>query len=209
MFLNVDRECSNCIRLLSYRNEVKGEFPSWWNSPVNGFGDHNGWLLIVGLAPGKKGANRTGRPFTGDYAGDVLYKSLLTVGFATGVYNASVDDGIQLLDCSIINAVRCVPPANKPVTSEIRECSKFLLTDIQHMRNLRVILCLGHIAHNALFSILGGKLSHYSFKHRKQHNIGKYLVFDSYHCSRYNVNTKVLDEDDFTNLLLEIKSLDI
>jgi uracil-DNA glycosylase len=177
----------------------------WFNAPVPSFGDMNGRLLIVGLAPGLKGANRTGRPFTGDYAGDLLYATLLKFGFALGSYGARPDDGLALVDCMITNAVRCVPPENKPLPVEIRTCNRFLKTKINAMERLATIVALGRVAHDATLSALEAKKSSFVFGHGATHAIGSLGVFDSYHCSRYNTNTGVLTEKMFENVFAQVR----
>ncbi len=167
-------------------------------------------LLIVGLAPGLRGANRTGRPFTGDYAGDLLYTTLLSLGFAQGTYGQSRDDGLTLIDCAISNAVRCVPPQNKPLPEEITRCRSFLAATIAAMPNLVAILALGRIAHDLAVRTLGGKLSAHPFAHGRRHRLiagpRSLSLFDSYHCSRYNTNTGVLTADMFTTLFGEVRA---
>ena len=150
-----DRNCPLCPRLAEFRKAARKREPDWFNSPVNSFGDANAQLLIVGLAPGMQGANRTGRPFTGDYAGDLLYATLLEYGFARGVYQARPDDGLELVDCRISNAVRCVPPQNKPLPAEINTCRQFLIATIATMPRLRAIVALGRIAHESTLKALG------------------------------------------------------
>jgi uracil-DNA glycosylase family 4 len=175
--------------------------PEWHNAPVPSFGETSARLLIVGLAPGLNGANRTGRPFTGDYAGDLLYATLLEFGFATGVYQARPDDTLVMRNAIISNAVRCVPPANKPETSEISTCRQFLIRTMDALPNLRAIVALGRIAHDSVVRALGGPLARFPFKHGGEHVVssprGKLALFDSYHCSRYNTNTGVLTTDLF------------
>src|SRR6266849_5742730 len=160
-----DRNCPLCPRLASFREAARARQPEWFNSPVPSFGDPDGRLLIVGLAPGLQGANRTGRPFTGDFAGDLLYATLLEYGFAKGVYQARPDDGLKLVDCRIGNAVRCVPPQNKPLPVEINTCRQFLIAGMAEMPKLRAILALGAIAHNSLASALKLKKKDHAFAH--------------------------------------------
>jgi uracil-DNA glycosylase len=183
------RDCQLCPRLVAYRELNARQEPDWYNGPAPSFGDTLGWLLIVGLAPGRTGANRTGRPFTGDWAGDLLYATLDKVGLSSGTYDARPDDGLVLNGVMITNAVRCAPPLNKPETSEIATCSPFLKAQIAAMANLSTLICLGKISHDATIRTLGGKLSAYKFAHGSHHRIGDYDIFDSYHCSRYNTNT--------------------
>ena len=177
------------------RNREK--FPGFHNAPVESFGSIDAALLIVGLAPGLKGANRTARPFTGDYAGDLLYPTILEFGFASGNYGATPDDGLELKNCRITNAVRCVPPENKPVGAEMNACRPFLIDEIVAMKKLQVILALGSIAHNSVLRTLGHKQSAYKFGHTAEHVLPEGpLLIDSYHCSRYNTNTGRLDDGD-------------
>lgn len=194
--------CTLCPRLADFRGANRQSFPEWHNNPVPSFGPLDAQLLVVGLAPGLRGANRTGRPFTGDYAGDLLYPSLLAFGRASGTYRASPDDGLALVDTRITNAVRCVPPENKPTTKEQATCRPFLIAEIEAMPRLRSILVLGRIAHDAVLTTLGARKAAYPFKHGALHRFeGKLTVTDSYHCSRYNVNTGVLTEVMFHDAL--------
>jgi len=164
--------------------------PGWFNAPVPGFGDPDGWLAIVGLAPGERGANRTGRPFTGDFAGQLLYSTLLNLGLATGSYAETPDDGLALDGALIVNAVRCLPPRNKPEPAEIHQCRPFLADRLKAMPNLKVVLALGQIAHQSAVKALGGKLPKHPFGHAAVHLLHTgYVLVDSYHCSRYNQNT--------------------
>jgi uracil-DNA glycosylase len=178
-----------CPRLVAYRHENARQEPDWFNGPAPSFGDENAWLLIVGLAPGRTGANRTGRPFTGDWAGDLLYATLAKVGLSQGTYDARPDDGLSLHGVMITNAVRCAPPLNKPDASEIASCAPFLKARIAALPKLTTLICLGKISHDATIRTLGGKLSAYPFGHGARHEIGRYHLLDSYHCSRYNTNT--------------------
>jgi uracil-DNA glycosylase family 4 len=184
------RDCPLCPRLAVFRGAQRVAYPSWHNAPVPSFGAIDARLLIVGLAPGLKGANRTGRPFTGDYAGLLLYGTLKKFGFARGNYAERADDGLQLVDCRITNAVRCVPPENKPEPAEVKSCAKFLATEIAAMPRLTTILSLGLLSHNATLTVLGQKKSAYPFRHGAVHElVGAPALADSYHCSRYNTNT--------------------
>ena len=180
--------------------------PDWHNAPVPSFGDLSARLLIVGLAPGLKGANRTGRPFTGDYAGDLLYATLKKFGFARGDYGEHKDDGLTLIDCRVSNAARCVPPENKPLPEEVATCRRFLTAEVAAMPKLRAILALGQIAHGAVLATLGQKKSAFAFKHGAMHALpdGK-LLADSYHCSRYNTNTGRLTAAMFEAVFAELK----
>ena len=208
MPINPPRDCPICPRLAAFVQSHRPTHPDWHNAPVENFGDENGRLLIVGLAPGLRGANRTGRPFTGDYAGDLLYQMLGEFGFARGAYGATPTDGLSLHDVQITNAVRCVPPGNKPVGAEINACRPFLTETITAMPNLKVILSLGRIAHDSLVRTLGQKPSALPFGHNRVHQSeqGLYLV-SSYHCSRYNTNTGRLTEDMFRAVFVEITKL--
>jgi uracil-DNA glycosylase family 4 len=182
-------DCPLCPRLVAFRAEQRSVHPDWFNAPVPSFGDPAARLLIVGLAPGLRGANRTGRPFTGDFAGDLLYDTLAAFGFAAGTYRADPGDGLELKGCMITNAVRCVPPANKPAGSEVATCNRFLKARIASLPQLRAIVALGRISHDACLAALGLKARHYPFGHAAQHRAGTFQLFDSYHCSRLNTNT--------------------
>lgn len=203
---NPDPDCSLCPRLADFRNVQRGREPSWFNAPVPSFGDANARLLIVGLAPGLQGANRTGRPFTGDYAGDLLYGTLLKYHFARGHYAARPDDGLTLLDCRISNAVRCVPPQNKPLPAEIKQCRTFLVPTIASMPRLRAIVALGRISHDTLLKVLGLRASAAPFGHGAVHQAGAIKLFDSYHCSRYNTNTGVLTTEMFHAVFAQVRA---
>lgn len=184
------RDCDLCPRLVSFRHENRRRLADGFNAPVPSFGDLDAWLLIVGLAPGLHGANTTGRPFTGDWAGDLLYATLSKFGLATGSYGECADDGLRLDGVRITNAVRCVPPENKPTPAEAAACRPFLTAEIAAMTNLRVILALGTVAHDAVLTALGLKRSAAKFAHGALHNLPHGLTLaDSYHCSRYNTNT--------------------
>jgi uracil-DNA glycosylase len=196
-FTEPARDCPLCPRLVAYRAVNATQEPEWFNGPAPSFGDPNAWLLVVGLAPGRTGANRTGRPFTGDWAGDLLYATLAKVGLSRGTYDARPDDGLTLQGAMITNAVRCAPPLNKPETSEIAACAPFLKGRIAALPKLTTLICLGKISHDATVRTLGGKLSAYPFRHAARHKIADYTVFDSYHCSRYNTNTGRLTTEMF------------
>ena len=191
------RNCPRCPRLVAFRKEWRTREPSWFNAPVPAFGAVDARLLIVGLAPGLRGANRTGRPFTGDYAGDLLYATLKEFGFAHGEYAARPDDGLRLTDCRIANAVSCVPPENKPTPLEINTCRAFLAAAIHEMPRLAAIVALGRIAHESTIVALGEKRSRLPFSHGSAHQAGKLTLFGSYHCSRYNTNTGRLTPEMF------------
>ena len=201
-----DRNCPLCPRLVAFREEVRAREPAWFNSPVPPFGDPDGRLLIVGLAPGLQGANRTGRPFTGDFAGDLLYATLLEYGFASGVYQARPDDGLTLVDCRIGNAVHCVPPQNKPLPAEINTCRIFLSATIASMPRLRAIVALGRIAHDSTLKALGLRAAAAPFGHGAIHPAGTLKLYDSYHCSRYNTNTRVLTPQMFRSVFARVKA---
>jgi uracil-DNA glycosylase family 4 len=199
------RDCPLCPRLKDFRDNWRGREPSWFNAPVDSFGPKTARLLIVGLAPGLRGANRTGRPFTGDYAGDLLYDTLTRYGFAEGSYQASPDDGLTLKDARITNAVRCVPPENKPTPAEIKTCRTFLEAAIAEMRNLRAIVTLGRIAHDSTIAALKHRRVLAPFAHGASHEVGKLQVFASYHCSRYNTNTGVLTPKMFHDVFAAVR----
>jgi uracil-DNA glycosylase family 4 len=200
------RNCPRCPRLAAFRKKWRADEPTWFNAPVPSFGPLEARLLIVGLAPGLQGANRTGRPFTGDYAGVLLYETLARFHFARGQYSAHPDDGLQLSDCRITNAVRCVPPENKPTTAEIAACREFLKETIAEMKKLRAILALGRIAHDSVVTALGSKKSTAPFKHGGKNTLGELTLFSSYHCSRYNTNTGVLTPDMFRAVLSSVRA---
>jgi uracil-DNA glycosylase len=184
------RDCPFCPRLAAFRETNRKTYPEWFNAPVPSFGPADASLLIVGLAPGLKGANRTGRPFTGDYAGVLLYETLLKYGFARGTYKERPDDDFELTNCRITNAVRCVPPANKPLPEEIANCRVFLSATLDEMRNLSAILALGRIAFDSVLRAAGVKASKHKFAHGGTVDLGNgRKLFCSYHCSRYNTNT--------------------
>ncbi|MGE0847575.1 MAG: uracil-DNA glycosylase [Flavobacteriaceae bacterium] len=197
------RDCPLCPRLAEFRAEQRVNWPGWHNAPVPSFGAPRPRLLVVGLAPGLKGANRTGRPFTGDYAGDLLYATLKKFGFAAGEYRADPADGLTLHDCLITNAVRCVPPQNKPTPAEIRACNPFLGATLEASRP-PAVLALGRIAHDAVLDALGEKRSRHRFAHGARHETGGAALFDSYHCSRYNTNTGRLTTAMFEDVFAAI-----
>jgi uracil-DNA glycosylase family 4 len=208
-------DCPLCERLVAFRQAARAQNPGWFNAPVPTFGSERPRLLIVGLAPGLRGANRTGRPFTGDFAGELLYETLLSLGLAAGRYGQSADDGLTLVDCAITNAVRCVPPENKPTPAEISQCRRFLVATIAGLPELKAIIALGRIAHDSVVRALGEKLSALPFAHGREHLLphcgpAGLALFDSYHCSRYNTNTGVLTaemfRDVFTRAALYIRA---
>lgn len=184
------RDCPRCPRLVAFRDTCRAEYPDWWNAPVYAFGDPHAWLALAGLAPGKHGANRTGRPFTGDYAGDLLFATLAAFGLSRGVYDARIDDGLILDGAIIVNSVKCLPPQNKPTPQEIAACRPYFETQMAALPKVRVIIALGKIAHDAAVRASGGRLAAFPFAHGAVHRLadGRHLV-DSYHCSRYNTNT--------------------
>ncbi|QIK77685.1 uracil-DNA glycosylase [Sphingomonas piscis] len=192
------RDCPLCPRLVDFREECRAEYPEWWNAPVPAFGDPNAWLAIVGLAPGKHGANRTGRPFTGDFAGELLYATLLKFGLAEGKYRADPADGLRLKGAVILNAVKCLPPANKPEPAEIATCRRYFEASLMALPKVRVLLALGQIAHVAAARAVGVKPSAVKFRHgaEAQAADGRILL-SSYHCSRYNQNTNRLNAEMF------------
>ena len=199
------RDCALCPRLEAFRLEWRRREPAWFNAPVPSFGPETARLLIVGLAPGLQGANRTGRPFTGDHAGLLLYGTLSRFGFARGSYGARTDDGLELVDARITNAVRCVPPENKPTGAEATTCRGFLKSTIAEMSKLRAIVTLGRIAHDTAAAALEVRRSEVPFAHGASHEIGRVRLFDSYHCSRYNTNTGVLTTEMFHNVFAQVR----
>jgi uracil-DNA glycosylase len=199
------RDCPRCPRLVAFRDSWRVQEPAWFNAPVDSFGPSDARLLIVGLAPGLRGANRTGRPFTGDYAGELLYATLTEFGFARGDYRASIDDGLELLDCRITNAVRCVPPENKPTPKEIATCRDFLAATLKEMGKLRAVVALGRVAHESFVAACSLQRSKYPFAHGRMHPIAAIMLFDSYHCSRYNTNTGVLTPQMFRDVIAQAR----
>jgi uracil-DNA glycosylase family 4 len=200
------RECRLCPRLAEFLDAARAREPGWFNAPVPSFGDPDAALLIVGLAPGLQGANRTGRPFTGDYAGDLLYNTLIEYGFADGVYQARPDDGLRLIDCRISNAVRCVPPQNKPLPVEINTCRQFLAATRETMPRLRAVVMLGRVAHDSTLKAFGIRAAEAPFSHGAEHQAGAIRLFDSYHCSRYNTNTRVLTPAMFKAVFAKVRA---
>jgi len=200
------RNCSLCPRLKAFREEWRGREPGWFNAPVPSFGPLTARLLIVGLAPGLQGANRTGRPFTGDHAGILLYDTLARYGFARGKYEARADDGLELIDARITNAVRCVPPENKPTSVEIATCRNFLTATIAEMPKLAAIVTLGRISHESTLAALNQRRSAAPFSHGAAHDVGRLRIFVSYHCSRYNTNTGVLTPQMFHEVFAAARS---
>ncbi|MEO1104673.1 MAG: uracil-DNA glycosylase, partial [Pseudomonadota bacterium] len=206
--LDPARDCPLCPRLVAYRHEQRAKHPDWFNAPVPTFGAlDEAALLVVGLAPGVSGANRTGRPFTGDYAGDLLYATLGEYGFAQGTFAARPDDGLTLTGAAVTNAVRCVPPQNKPIGAEIKACRPFLEATVAAMPSATVVLALGRIAHDAVLRTFGLTLSKHPFAHGAIHRAGERFVADSYHPSRYNVNTGVLTAQMFNAVVAGVRQL--
>lgn len=198
-------DCRRCTRLADYRAALRSREPDWHNAPVPSFGDDAGRLLVVGLAPGAAGANRTGRPFTGDHAGDLLYATLAEFGFSVGTFRARPDDGLALVDCRITNAVRCVPPENKPTPAEIRACRPYFTAAMDRMANLTAIVALGRIAHDQVLAARGLKRSAFPFAHGAIHSLpDRVTLFDSFHCSRYNTSTRKLTPDMFRAVFAEV-----
>lgn len=203
---NAPLNCTMCLRLVDFRNDNIKKFPDYFNGPVPAFGTNDAELLIVGLAPGLKGANRTGRPFTGDYAGDLLYPTLQKFDFAEGIYDARIDDGLILKKTIITNAVRCVPPQNKTIGEEERNCRPFLIEQIEKLPTIRIILALGLVAHNAVLSTYDEKKAAFKFAHNQIHQLSNGLtLIDSYHCSRYNTNTGRLTTEMFEDVFKSIR----
>ena len=200
------RDCPRCPRLVAFRHEVRKREPSWHNAPVPSFGPLTARLLIIGLAPGLQGANRTGRPFTGDWAGDLLYETLAAYAFSRGQYDERPDDNLELVDCRITNGVRCVPPENKPTPAEINTCRDFLKPTIAEMPTLRAIVTLGRISHETTVKALGGKRSEAAFGHGARADLGSLAIFASYHCSRYNTNTGVLTPKMFRKVFADVRA---
>jgi uracil-DNA glycosylase family 4 len=200
------RDCALCPRLAAFRADWRRQEPKWFNAPVASFGPSSARLLIVGLAPGLQGANRTGRPFTGDYAGVLLYDTLARFGFAKGTYAARIDDGLELVDARITNAVRCVPPENKPTGTEITTCRGFLKATLADMPKLAAIVTLGRIAHDTTALVLAARKAQVPFAHGASHAVGRLRLFDSYHCSRYNTNTGVLTTEMFENVFAQVRA---
>jgi uracil-DNA glycosylase len=199
------RDCPRCPRLVAFRKNWRAREPEWFNAPVASFGPIDARLLIVGLAPGLRGANRTGRPFTGDYAGDLLYAMLREFGFAEGTYEARPDDSLALIDCRITNAVRCVPPENKPTPLEIATCRDFLAATIGEMTRLSAVVALGRVAHDTFIAAQNAKRSAYPFTHGGAHALGAITLFDSYHCSRLNTSTGVLTPKMFRAVFARVR----
>lgn len=199
------RDCPLCPRLVAFRNEAARAEPNWFNGPVPSFGGRDARLLIVGLAPGLRGANRTGRPFTGDHAGLLLYSTLLAFGFARGTYRADPADGLSLVDCMITNAVRCVPPQNKPLPEEITTCRGFFSARLAALPRLKALVVLGRVAHDQTLTTLRLKKSQFPFSHGARHTAGGLAMFDSLHCSRLNTNTGRLTTEMFHAVFRDVR----
>ncbi len=201
------RDCPLCPRLVAYRQANQAQNPDWWNGPAPSFGDPEARLLVAGLAPGRTGANRTGRPFTGDHAGLMLYDTLTKTGFANGKFDARVDDGLELIDCMVTNAVRCAPPGNKPETSEENTCRPFLTARLEALPRLKVIVTLGDVARRNVLKALGLKASAGIPGHGTEFQAGPYIVLNSYHCSRLNTNTGRLTAEMFEAVFQRARAL--
>jgi uracil-DNA glycosylase family 4 len=200
-------DCPLCPRLVAFRQANRAKHPDWFNGPVPSFGPLDARIVIAGLAPGLQGANRTGRPFTGDWAGDLLYATLLKFGLAKGVYDERPDDGLELVNCRIANSVRCVPPQNKPEPSEIKTCRQFLISELDTLPKVKVIFALGKIAHDSVLTTLGAKISAHPFKHGVVYDVGRFKLISSYHCSRYNTNTGRLTTEMFEKVVAKAREL--
>lgn len=212
MFFAPEKDCQKCPRLVAFRRENQEKFPSFFNGAVPAFGSLDAKFLVIGLAPGLKGANQTGRPFTGDYAGDVLYGALKEEGLASGNYAKHAEDGFMLHNVRITNAVRCVPPQNKPTPDEVKSCAGFLMDEIANMPNLQLVLCLGRVSHEAFLRVLKLPVKQYPFGHGAQHTVflpdGRQVaLLDSYHTSRYNIQTNRLTFDMFKKLINSSRGL--
>ena len=202
-----DRDCRSCERLAAFLDAVKDKYPDYYCRPVPPFGAADARLLVVGLAPGMHGANATGRPFTGDHAGILLYETLHKHGFSTRSESLSDDDGLELIDCRITNAVKCLPPDNKPVGVEINTCNPYLEAELKTLARGSVVLALGGIAHRAVIKAVGGRQASYKFAHAATHALDDFTLLDSYHCSRYNTNTGRLTAEMFDAVFAKAKSL--
>lgn len=199
-----DPSCRRCARLANFLDQVRADHPRYWCKPVPLFGDPDARLVIVGLAPGMHGANASGRPFTGDAAGVILYETLYRFGFASSPLSSDRSDGLTLTDCRINNAVKCLPPQNKPQPGEVNACNGYLAADLARLRPRAVILALGRIAHDAVLSALGQRRNAFAFAHGARHAIAQLVLFDSYHCSRYNTNTRRLTPAMFDAVFADI-----
>ena len=205
--MQFDPNCKKCPRLANFLDKVSQSNPDYHCRPVAPFGDMSPQFLIVGLAPGMHGANKTGRPFTGDYAGILLYETLSKFGFSSSPESISLKDGLQLFGVRITNAVKCLPPENKPTTSEIKQCNNYLATEIKEIKNKLIILALGKIAHEAVLTSQQLTKNHFKFSHGARHIISdQQILYDSYHCSRYNTQTKRLTQTMFEDVIFKIKT---
>ena len=202
-----EQECRECPRLAAFLDDVSARYPDYYCGPVPPFGAPDARFLIVGLAPGMHGANRTGRPFTGDHAGILLYQMLHKYGFSTHDHSAAADDELRLIDCRITNAVKCLPPDNKPVGAEINTCNRFLANELKQLPHDAVVMALGGIAHRAIIKALGLRQAAYKFGHAALHDMGRFRLLDSYHCSRYNTNTRRLTETMFDGIFSTAREL--
>ena len=203
-----DRNCRRCPRLAQFLDDVKAKYPEYYCGPVPPFGKSDARFLIVGLAPGMHGANRSGRPFTGDHAGILLYETLHEFGFSSHAESIAADDALQLIDCRITNAVKCLPPDNKPVGAEINTCNSFLANELNTISKNSVVLALGGIAHRAIIKAVGGKQADFKFAHAAQHDLeGRFTMVDSYHCSRYNTNTGRLTPEMFRTVFAKVRNM--
>ena len=200
------KNCPLCPRLVAYRRENQASNPDWYNGPAPSFGDPDARLLVLGLAPGRKGANRTGRPFTGDYAGKLLYETLDKFGFSQGRFDARVDDGVRLIDCMLSNAVRCAPPGNKPEPSEETACRRFLAARLAALPRLKAIVTLGDVSRRNVLKAIGLKGSAAPAGHGLQYQAGPYRIFSSYHCSRLNTNTGRLTTPMFEAVFADVRA---
>ena len=204
-------DCRRCDRLAAFLDMHRAEHPEWFNAPVPTWEDPRGpahvKMVVVGMAPGLKGANRTGRPFTGDYAGDLLYATLDRFGFSTGTFRADPSDDLAPVDCAVTNAVRCVPPQNKPVGSEVNNCRPFLLDTLARYDNAVALVTLGKIAHDTLIRALGGRVAAHPFGHDREFEVGRFRIVSSYHCSRYNTNTGVLTTPMFEAVFRRVRGI--
>ena len=202
-----DKDCRDCPRLAEFLDSVKERYSDYYCRPVPPFGDSNARFLVVGLAPGMHGANRSGRPFTGDHAGILLYQMLHRYGFASADHSLSVDDGLQLIDARITNAVKCLPPDNKPVGAEINTCNSFLANELRGLPEKAVVLALGGIAHRAIIKACELRQVEFKFAHAAVHELDNFTLIDSYHCSRYNTNTRRLTEPMFAAVFAQAREL--
>ena len=202
-----DRDCRACPRLAGFLDDVNDKYPDYYCRPVPPFGDDAARFLIVGLAPGMHGANRTGRPFTGDHAGILLYQTLHKFGFSSHAESATTDDDLTLTDCRITNAVKCLPPDNKPIGAEINTCNSFLANELETLSPVSVVLALGGIAHRAIVKAQGLRQADFKFAHAAVHDLGNFRMLDSYHCSRYNTNTRRLTTEMFESVFAQARSM--